>query len=205
MIPSLKLRLSSTWTPISFSHVVASSLTWFADPSSEFVTMLKVGGVSSSLYPNESTLHSSGWNLRSQSDDHLHTQSRSSCNFSLSHHFWCEYHFVPLLTLELLSIFPLTLWVIKNRSHLLSLNWQCFKSRTCLCSVRNILPHDGSRRQEPGQRQAWYSSRSAKYIGSRTGKAVEQIVLFIKHNLYGNAYHGYWCIPWQYITLLSLQ
>ena len=81
---SLKLRLSSTWTPISFSHVVASSLTWFADPSSEFVTMLKVGGVSSSLYPNDNTLHLTGWNLRSQSDDHLHTQSRSSCNFSLS-------------------------------------------------------------------------------------------------------------------------
>ena len=81
---SLKLRLSSTWTPISFSHVVASCLTWFADPSTEFVTMLKVGGVSSSLYPNESTLHLFEWNLRSQSDDHLHTQSRSSCNFSLS-------------------------------------------------------------------------------------------------------------------------
>ena len=78
---SLKLRLSSTWTPISFSHVVASSLTWFADPSSEFVTMLKFGGVSSSLYPNDNTLHLSGWNWRSQSDDHLHKQSRSSGNF----------------------------------------------------------------------------------------------------------------------------
>ena len=81
---SLKLRLSSTWTPISISHVVASNLTWFADPSSEFVTILKVYRVSSRLYPNDSTLHLSGWNLRSQSDDHLHTQSRSSCNFSLS-------------------------------------------------------------------------------------------------------------------------
>ena len=65
---SLKLRLSSTGKPISFSQVVASSLTWFAAPSSEFVTMLKVGGVSSTLYPNDSTLHLSGWNLRTQSD-----------------------------------------------------------------------------------------------------------------------------------------
>ena len=80
---SLKLRLSSTWTPIPFSRVEASNLTWFADPSSEFVAILKVGGVSSSLYPNNSTLHLSGWNLRSQSYDHLHTQSRS-CNCSLS-------------------------------------------------------------------------------------------------------------------------
>ena len=124
-------------------------------------------------------------------------------NDHLSHHFWCEYHFDSRAT-EHISVDTMG-YKKKTRSHLLSLNWQCFKSRTCLCSVRNILPHDGSRRQEPGQRQAWYSSRSAKYIGSRTGKAVEHFVLFIKHNLYGNAYHGYWCIPWQYITLVSLQ
>ena len=78
---SLKLKLSSTWIPIS-SQVVASSLTWFPSPSSEFFTMLKVGGVSSSLYPNYSTLHLSGRNLRSQSDDRLHTYIQvflSSC------------------------------------------------------------------------------------------------------------------------------
>ena len=37
-----------------------------------------------SLYPKDSTLYLSGWNLRSQSYDHLHTQSRFSCNCSLS-------------------------------------------------------------------------------------------------------------------------
>ena len=40
-------------------------------------------------------------------------------------------------------------------------------------------------------REARYSPRSAKYTGSRPGRAVEQIVLFIKHNSYGNVYHCY--------------
>ena len=40
---SLKLKLSSTWIPIS-SQVVASSLTWFPNPSSEFLPCWKLAG-----------------------------------------------------------------------------------------------------------------------------------------------------------------